>query len=195
MQPKNTITNTTEQVRKHPSTVLADSLLLGPSAAIEAQEKMGQWEVMNSDTIPTDLGKDEALFEAMGFKLGPVVEGDPLFRYATLPPGWTKEATDHAMWSAIKDEHGRKRVGVFYKAAFYDRRATASITRRFGMDRKNKDAPPEDIWWVIMDKKTGQIAYEPAQAKTSYDACSKWFESREPSNALQEWEAEEWEAE
>jgi hypothetical protein len=62
-------------------------------------------------------------FEALGFKLGDPDPQDSLFRPVTLPEGWRREASDHAMWSNIVDPNGRKRVAIFYKAAFYDRKA------------------------------------------------------------------------
>ncbi len=54
-----------------------------------------------------------------------------------LPQGWRKEATKHHMWSVLRDERGRPRANIFYKAAFYDRSAHISlcqcitVTRRF----------------------------------------------------------------
>jgi hypothetical protein len=35
------------------------------------------------------------------------------------------------MHSDLLDEHGRKRAGIFYKAAFYDRHAHMSMTPRY----------------------------------------------------------------
>jgi hypothetical protein len=55
------------------------------------------------------------------------VPGDPLFCDATIPDGWTKKATEHAMWSSIVDTRGIEMVSVFYKAAFYDRSAHMHI--------------------------------------------------------------------
>jgi hypothetical protein len=91
-------------------------------AGIEAQEAQGQRELLASTTLPSDID-DQNAFEALGFTFGPPVEGDPLFREATLPEGWKREGSEHAMWSYIVDARGIRRVNVFYKAAFYDRRA------------------------------------------------------------------------
>jgi hypothetical protein len=60
-----------------------------------------------------------------------LVDGDPMFQYVTLPKGWKKVGTDHSMWSNLVDEQGRKRAGIFYKAAFYDRSAHLSLECRF----------------------------------------------------------------
>lgn len=93
---------------------------------IYAQEAQGQREVVNSTALPTDLGNGDDTdqdYEALGFVFGEVNPVDPLFRQATLPQGWTKQGTEHSMWSKIVDERGIERVSIFYKAAFYDRRA------------------------------------------------------------------------
>lgn len=101
----------------------------GPGGAIEAQEAAGQRELVNSDVIPTRLqGSTEDDLTALGFKLGPVVEGDDMFRRASLPEGWEREGSEHAMWSYLLDGLGRRRCSIFYKAAFYDRDAFMSIT-------------------------------------------------------------------
>lgn len=94
---------------------------------IEAQEARGQQELVASTDLPSDTrGTDEA-FIALGFSFGEPHAHDPLFRPTTLPQGWTKTGTDHSMHSVIRDEQGRDRVGVFYKAAFYDRRADMTL--------------------------------------------------------------------
>jgi hypothetical protein len=98
----------------------------GTGRTITSQEAAGQRELVNSDVIPTK-GCDKDELTALGFKLGPVVEGDPLFRRTTLPSGWTREGSEHAMGSYLLDELGRKRVSIFYKAAFYDRSAHMSV--------------------------------------------------------------------
>ncbi|MGR6922657.1 hypothetical protein ACU635_51100 [[Actinomadura] parvosata] len=102
--------------------MLADAMGGGDGgAAIEAAEARGQRELVNSEVIPAKGSDDLA---TLGFTLGEPIEGDPLFRKATLPEGWTRQASDHSMWSHIVDELGRRRVAMFYKAAFYDRRAS-----------------------------------------------------------------------
>jgi len=98
------------------------------SAFIEAQEAAGQRELVASATIPTRLTVGtEADLVAFGFTLGQPCPCDPMFREVTLPDGWTRQASDHAMWSYIVDELGRRRVAMFYKAAFYDRNAYTQV--------------------------------------------------------------------
>jgi hypothetical protein len=101
----------------------------GLSGAIAEQEATGQREIVNSDVIPARLNgcTDKDLIK-LGFTLGETVDGDPLFRRATLPPGWSREGSEHAMWSYLLDEQDRRRCSIFYKAAFYDRDAFLSIT-------------------------------------------------------------------
>ena len=104
--------------------------------AIVAQEHRGQARLVESSLIPTDLRWDgqggelteERLVE-LGFKLGPVVQDDSLFREADLPEGWTRAATDHDLYSKILDDTGTERMSIFYKAAFYDRDAFMSEVR------------------------------------------------------------------
>jgi hypothetical protein len=90
---------------------------------IEAMEAEGQQQLVNSTSLPVNTSDTDAEFEALGFIFGPPSADDPMFRPATLPEGWTREGSDHAMWSYILDEQGVQRVAIFYKAAWYDRRA------------------------------------------------------------------------
>lgn len=97
------------------------------SGHVLAQEKRGQEELVGSTRFPTNAPTVE--LEALGFTFGPADERDPLFRPAQLPDGWRKEGSDHDMWSYVLDEKGRRRVAVFYKAAFYDRDSFAHMVR------------------------------------------------------------------
>lgn len=83
--------------------------------------------------LPKEMlhGCDREKLEQMGIKFGADV--DDLFVTVQLPEGWKKKATDHAMWSDLLDDNGRKRAAIFYKAAFYDRRAHISLCRRYGV--------------------------------------------------------------
>lgn len=110
--------------KREPALHLLGALSEGSDGYIGGMEAAGQRQLVHSDQVPTE-GSD-ALAE-LGFTLGDVVAGDPLFRHVTLPEDWTKQGTDHAMHSQILDPLGRKRVGIFYKAAFYDRRADCHV--------------------------------------------------------------------
>ena len=121
------IRNTTDDMRDpaEQMALLADALATGnASRYIKGQERDGQRQLLVSDRLPTRLnGGSQAEFEALGFTFGDPDPADPMFRPATLPEGWKRKGSGHAMWSYITDQHGRERVSIFYKAAFYDRDA------------------------------------------------------------------------
>lgn len=127
------ITNTTRLAAERPDLLLAEAMLIGGNNAIEASEARGQRELVNAQRLPTQ-GCDDAVLTALGFVLGPPDAADPIFRPATFPPGWRLQATDHSMWSNLLDAAGRTRAAVFYKAAFYDRKAHMYLKCRFGID-------------------------------------------------------------
>lgn len=98
-------------------------LVLG--VAIEELEAAGQAQLLRSDVIPTAmLGCTEELLAAMGFELGDVVEGDPIWRYASLPHGWTRRPEVDARGSYLVDDRGQDRAHIFYRAVPYDRKAS-----------------------------------------------------------------------
>lgn len=109
-----------------PDFVDAVDILFG--GGIEGQEKAGQQQLLESTTLPTEMHGGDEKFKALGFTFGAVVDGDPLFREATLPEGWKRQGTEHSMWSEIVDQRGIPRVAIFYKAAFYDRGAHMHVT-------------------------------------------------------------------
>lgn len=115
-------------------------MAVGSSDYITGQEAAGQAQLVHSDVLPADapwadIGvgltrrrrEGEPTLEDLGFIKGDPVDGDPLFVHATLPEGWTRQGSEHAMWSKILDERGIERVSIFYKAAFYDRSSHAHI--------------------------------------------------------------------
>lgn len=96
----------------------------GMSGYITGMEADGQRQLVNSTSLPTDTGSTyDREYEALGFTFGEPDPNDKMFRDATLPEGWSKQGSDHDMWSYIVDQLGRRRVAIFYKAAFYDRKA------------------------------------------------------------------------
>lgn len=119
-----------------PSSIELTGMLLlatgDTGAVIGAQERAGQAQLVHSDRLPTDIHGDRADFEAIGFTFGEPDDRDPMFAPATLPEGWKREGSDHAMWSYIVDQLGRRRASIFYKAAFYDRSAHMSLTTVYG---------------------------------------------------------------
>jgi hypothetical protein len=118
--------------KRDPALHLLGAMGEGPDNYITGMEAAGQRQLVNSDRLPTQvIGGDDEQFLALGFTFGEPDKHDELFRPATLPPGWKREASDHSMWSYIVDEHGRRRVSVFYKAAFYDRTAEMRLDTHY----------------------------------------------------------------
>lgn len=96
------------------------------------QEAAGQQSLINSSTLPAKVSdQGRKILERAGVVFGQLVLDDDLFVFVTLPEGWRKEGTDHNMWSKLLDGQGRERAAIFYKAAFYDRRAHMSVEPRF----------------------------------------------------------------
>lgn len=103
--------------------------MMGERGILE-QERNGQIELLNSDALPAQCSGpsltstvNRKVLEEAGVVFGEPLANDPLFIAALLPDGWRKEATQHSMWTELKDETGKVRADIFYKAAFYDRRA------------------------------------------------------------------------
>ena len=93
--------------------------------SIELEEAHGQANLIAcQQQLPTlcDTVSKTAL-EAHGVVFGEQLANDPLFTHVTLPKGWKICPTNHPMHSDLVDGKGRKRAEIFYKAAFYDRRA------------------------------------------------------------------------
>lgn len=121
------MTNSPINTTTQPAITHMPGLIDDQTAYILNQEAAGQQQLLRSTTLPTEMSPDQAAYEALGFTFGDPVPGDPLFREATLPNGWTRVGTDHSMHSDLRDDRGLTRVNIFYKAAFYDRRADMSI--------------------------------------------------------------------
>ena len=113
---------------------LGNFIAASTPGGIEAQEKMGQQILVKSEMLPIKCRPEREVFESLGIVFGKEV--DELFVEAQLPEGWSKQETDHSMHSDVLDEQGRKRIGIFYKAAFYDRRADMYLTRRYSYQKK-----------------------------------------------------------
>lgn len=114
-----TVTNTAGN-----AAMVARSPLDATPDAIVASEKRGQTELCASDVLPRDMPTSLAMeLGTMGVSFLGSVEGDELFQYAQLPVGWAKVPSSHDMWSDLVNEKGEVVAEMFYKAAFYDRKA------------------------------------------------------------------------
>ena len=146
---------------------------------ITEMESAGQSQLVHSDRLPTDTHGTDDAFTALGFTFGEPDAGDPMFRPATLPEGWTRQGSDHAMWSYLLDDKGRKRVSIFYKAAFYDRSAHMSVVNPASVisDLFYADHDPTSL--PLDDLLTAELARESlnsARAQT-IDYIERWTES------------------
>lgn len=125
-------------------------LAQGQSDYITGMEAAGQRQLVHSDLMPSDLSGEQDAFEALGFTFGDLVDNDPLFRHTTLPEGWSKQGSDHDMWSYVVDALGRRRVAVFYKAAYYDRKAFARLNTLssyvYGVAFDGEQLITDDTW-------------------------------------------------
>jgi len=116
-------------IKENGVSVLFEAMVGGTgSSAIESQEKRGSRQLCASEALPTELirGTEEQL-AAIGVIVGEPFENDPIFRPATLPSGWKIVPTSHNMWTYLVDDQERRRAAIFYKAAFYDRKAEMSL--------------------------------------------------------------------
>lgn len=104
-----------------------NAIVASTPGGIEAQEAAGQKDFVASQTLPKDCPREE--LEKLGFVFGD--DADDIFINVQFPDGWTKKATGHSMHNDLLDEKGRKRGGIFYKAAFYDRHASLHLTNRY----------------------------------------------------------------
>lgn len=124
MSIRNTAADANDPI--HAMMMLADAM--GGPGYIERQEAQGQEQLVNSDRLPVKRG-NEAQWLDLGFTFAAPDPADPLFCEATLPQGWSRQPTDHSMWSELVDGLGRTRASIFYKAAFYDRDAFMRLAR------------------------------------------------------------------
>lgn len=132
------ISNTDQRVpvntaQQNPLKMLAEALVFGPSEAIERQEAGGQSSFVGSDTLPTDMEplETKSVLERLGVRFLGEVPDDSIFQYVELPAGWKKVLTAEPRLSMLVNADGRERARIFYKAAFYDRRATLLLETRY----------------------------------------------------------------
>lgn len=115
--------------------VLGLQAMIGMSASqiVEGIERAAVSEVESETTeLPTDISKEGvAILKGWGVKfIGPKPDDD-VFQLVNLPKGWTfKRHGDNGYHFALRDQNGRTRGSMFYKAAFYDRSANMYVCRR-----------------------------------------------------------------
>lgn len=167
-----------ENTSKRDPLVHVAGSLGGGDRYITEMEADGQQQLLASTTLPTKSNYNhDGQYEALGFTFGEAVAGAPMFREATLPEGWKREGSEHAMWSYIVDQRGIRRVSIFYKAAYYDREAFMGITN-VGHDAATH--------WIYGDDKKPKLhpeftADELAAARESAEAYIAEAEQYPPS--------------
>lgn len=157
--------------KRDPNLHLLAALDGGGDDYVTGMESAGQRQLVESTDLPTQ-GSDDPAFLALGFTFGEPHKHDPLFRPATLPAGWKKQAKEHAMGSSVVDELGRERVSVFYKAAYYDRRADMHLNTVYGYVMHleyEKGTPVLDDAWATPEAVTASARGLIADAKQALD--------------------------
>jgi hypothetical protein len=164
---------------------LANAIVASTPGGIERQEAQGQQDLVKAaDRLPSNMSvEDQAALVQLGFIFGDTI--DDIFRSVQMPAGWTIKPSDHSMHSDLIDPQGNKRGGIFYKAAFYDRKAHFNLNCRYYV---SQDYAQPTSTHFIEDAKTGQRAHVVGTAPyadwnagdaMSKQAC-KWLESNFP---------------
>ena len=128
----------------------AEWLFGGNPKAICEQEKEGQRQLVetsfeSTQQLPAKGNRCDApeVYKGFGFEIIGPSDDDPLFLDVKLTDGWKVKPTRQNMWSSICDEKGRRRASIFYKAAFYDRKAFINTPEtRFSVEQIFFDSPP-----------------------------------------------------
>ena len=164
---------------------IANALVASTPGGIERQEAAGQRALVESTMLPKEIrGATQEQLTAIGFEFGADV--DELFVTCELPPGWTKRGTEHSMYSDLLDEQGRKRAGIFYKAAFYDRRADMRMSSRFSVWPYRDGSQADYMRCIVTDG--GDVAFDGGEWKRGdyahcdrlSDSCKSWLNDTHP---------------
>lgn len=140
---------------------ITNALVASTPGGIERQEAEGQRQMASSFKIlPKDMDREVAA--AFGFAFGE--DADDIFVPVTAPGGWSIRPTEHSMHSEIVDNLGRVRGTIFYKAAFYDRRANGNWSTRYRVE--SEYSPDYEITaFKAVDTATGEALFrEPVEA-------------------------------
>ena len=93
------------------------------------------------------------------------------------------------MWSSVVDELGRERAAVFYKAAFYDRRAHMTLTSvesYLSSCLFNGTTPVLDDAWATLATVTEALE---AIAKQHDESAAEWARMKPGSEYIEESQA------
>ena len=120
-------------------------MALGTEGGVPLIERVFQGDLQDVEKGRMKLPKDGSknpVWKKIGVIFKEDVEGDALFRWAIVPEGWTVVRASHNSYSHLVDDKGRKRAQIYYKGAFYDRKADISPERRFSVRRVYHEPPP-----------------------------------------------------
>lgn len=172
------IRNTAVEAQRQHALLMLGILGNNPSRAIEAQEADGQRELCASAQLPTD-GIDGAI--ALGIEVIGPSKGDPLFHDVRLPEGWQIKPTDHSMWSELVDDKGRKRAGIFYKAAFYDRKAHMYLSQRYNWQTEYLGDDAGNRYVMVYDYDGTELyRTKTAPCESLQTECIAWLDQNYP---------------
>jgi hypothetical protein len=102
---------------------------------------------------------DRETAETFGFTFGE--DADDIFVNVIAPDGWSIRPSDHSMHSDILDNLGRVRGGIFYKAAYYDRRANGHWSARYRIEA-DYTADYDVTAYRAVDTATGETLFSEA---------------------------------
>jgi hypothetical protein len=139
-------------------------------AMIEASEAAGQRALVESTLLPVDFRQyTELTLERIGIVVDRSAVVDGLFYRTTLPGGWRKVPAKYSMWSHLVDGKGRTRASIFYKAAFYDRRAFWSLNRRYSTEHYYERERKDQYGLAVRHAFVVDQSIEPKEGDPFYD--------------------------
>ena len=136
------------------------------SEALEIVQHAEQEHARSSCMLPKNMKPSKSNFEELGFRFEDT--GDEVLYKATMPDGWTLESNG-GYWTNLVDEKGRKRGSYFYKGAFYDRRGSMSLNKRFSATYEHSiDEDYESPVNVFAQDIDGTILFDAGQCNRAY---------------------------
>lgn len=142
---------------------MANFIAASTPGGIERQEAQGQLDMIEACRLPRKIMHGDGLtWELLAQKWGMSFKpsDDELFHDVVLPAGWKVVATNHSMNSQLVDQLGRERASVFYKAAFYDRKADLRLRTRYCTQYfsiPEDGGPKSESGYQIIDRGTGAV--------------------------------------
>mgnify|MGYP001571938955 CR=1 FL=1 len=176
--------NVEDTTRRPLETHIDGATVAGLPAYIENMEAVGTRQLFGSDILPADMTPaDTAEWQTLGFAFGDPVDGDPLFRRATLPDGWRREGSGDPRGGYLVDPRGIRRVTIWYKAAFYDRRADMVLVNVGGDLARTAiygDGEPTAPWDLLTDAERADVVKAAEAYARNAAECPQVYGKRLP---------------